>query len=152
MSANLFKSVKIKDREFSIKKFDAKTGAKLGRLVLVKAAPAMNTLGDIDNGKGKKSKAQIEKENREFYNILTDVLKELSDDDMDMVIDYCMRVCYEKFPDKDPVPVMDKDGTFLIEDVEYNLALTLRLCIEAIIWGASDFFGEDGLSLIQSLT
>ena len=148
MSANLYKSVKVGNREFVIKKFTAKTGLRLGRLILAKAMPIMDTKpGDANK---KKSKEQIDKENKEFYTMIGTIVGDLSDEDMDMMIDETMKVCFEKFPDKE-VPVMDKDGTYLIEDVQYNLALTLRLCVEAIIFGASDFFEENGLNLSQLL-
>ena len=40
MAKDIYKKVKINDREYVIKKFDAMTGLKIGRLVIAKAAPS----------------------------------------------------------------------------------------------------------------
>lgn len=170
MSANLYKSVKIGEREFKIKKFDAKTGLKLARLVIAKLAPMIPSLtnlveeepdeeeirkpggkeaaGSKEQGKPKKTKEQIEKENAEAFATIGAALEALEDEDLDILIDKCLRVCYETLPDGDK-PVMDEAGKYLIEDIEYSMGITIRLCIEAILWGASDFFAERSLNLNQ---
>ena len=36
-----------------------------------------------------------------------------------------------------------------VDDVEYDMGLTIRLCYEAIKWGAADFFGGKDSPLRQ---
>ena len=60
-----------------------------------------------------------------------------------MIIDKCLRVCYARLP-AGLQPVIDETGNYGVEGVEYDMGLTLRLCFEAIKWGASDFFAGNG--------
>ena len=81
------------------------------------------------------------------HNAMADrVLENLDDKDMDLLIDKCLRVCSKMLP-AGPEPVMDANGNYGIPEVEYDMALTIRLIVEAIRWGASDFFGGNGLDL-----
>lgn len=151
MPTNLYTSVSIGDTEYSIKKFDAKTGLKLARMVIAKAAPLIPLLTEGDDGKGKKNgkKPSITEDDR-LYSAVGTILNGLSDDDMDMIVDKCLRVCSVKLP-AGPQSVIDENGNYGIEGIEYDMALTLRLCFEAIKWGAADFFAENR-SLFNLLT
>lgn len=154
MSANLVKSVEINDREFIIKKFDAKTGLKIARLVIAKAAPLIPTLGnmadDANKGSKGKTKEQIQRENDQVFASVGQVLGALDDDDLDLLIDRCLRFCSERLP-AGPTAIIDQTGHYAIPDVEYDMMLTLRLCFEAIKFGASDFFDGDSSVLKQFL-
>ena len=157
MSANLYTSVTINDTEYQIKKFDARTGLKLARLVISKLAPIIPLLDLIDeneknkaDNKGKKGKQAPAMTDEQTYRMFGQVLGELTDEDMDMLVDKCLRVCYVNLK-AGPQPVIDEVGNYGVEGVEYDLALTLRLCFEAIKWGASDFFGGN-VSLSSLLT
>lgn len=138
MPTNVFTSVKINDVEYSIKKFTAKEGLKMARFVLAKMAPILPLLG------GKTSKD--DKDDDLIYSALSEVLNSMGDSDIDNLIDKCLRVCYVSFP-AGLQAIIDETGHYGVDDVEYDMLLTIRLCFEAIKWGASDFFGEKGSAL-----
>jgi len=138
MDSELFNKVTIRDSEYLIKKFDAKTGLKMARLVMARAKPLIALLAD--------GNAQSD---GQMYGAALAILGELTDDDIDALVDKCLRVCYVSDDINGLTPIMDRAGNYNIGGVEYDLALTLMLCFEAIKWGASDFFGEN--SSISSL-
>ena len=158
MSANLFTSVTINETEYKIKKFDAKTGLKLARLVISKLAPIIPLLDSIEAEEakkaaaakkdGKKAKA-IDINDQETWQMFGSALGQLADEDIDNLVDKCLRVCYVTLP-AGLQPVIDEVGNYGVEGIEYDWGLTLRLCFEAIKWGASDFFGGN-LSLSNLL-
>lgn len=139
MPTNIYTEIEVDGKKYSIKKFDAKTGLKIARMVIAKAAPLIPLLergGDGDNG---------------VYESVGAVLDTLSDRDIDDLVDKCLRVCYVSFP-AGLQPIIDETGHYGVEEVEYDLALTIRLCFEAIKWGASDFFGGSGSGLKQIMS
>lgn len=144
MPTNLYTSVTIGETEYSIKRFDAKTGLKLARLVISKAAPIIPLLetitADTDKDKEKDKGDKKPEENAKIYEAVGAVLETLSDEDLDNLVDKCLRVCYANLP-AGMQPVIDETGNYGVDNVEYDMGLTLRLCFEAIKWGASDFFG-----------
>ncbi len=133
MDSDILKSVTIGEDVYVIKKFTAKTGAKIARMVLAKAVPLIPLLGD-DSEKA---------DGDEVYSLVGEVFSSLSDDDLDGLIDKCLRSCFKQLP-AGLQPIIDATGNYGVPDVEYDLLLTLRLCFEAIKWGASDFFGASG--------
>jgi len=152
--SELYTSVTVGEREYRIKKFDARTGLKLARLVIAKAAPLIPVLEKImpdEPVKGKKpakapGNAASANDDEALYKMVGRVLEELDDSDLDLLIDKCLRVCYVALP-AGLQPVIDEVGNYGVEGVEYDMGLTLRLCFEAIKWGASDFFaGNNSLS------
>ena len=136
MAESIYTRVTINDQDYIIKKFDAKTGAKLARLVMAKAKPLIPLLaaGQEEGGEGGSEMGA--------YNAVFAILGELQDEDIDALIDKCLRFCYADLP-AGRQPVIDETGHYGVEDVEYDLPLTMKLCYEAIKWGASDFFGEN---------
>ena len=149
MDSNILKSVTIKDDVYVIKKFDAKTGLKIARLVVAKAAPILPFL-KVDTENGENAKEQTEaildrKNSDQVYEMVGRIMESLSDEDMDSLIDKCLRVCSKQLP-AGLQPVIDTLGNYGIPDVEYDLPLTIKLVFEAISWGASDFFGGKALA------
>lgn len=140
MATNIFNRVTIDDREFIIQKFDAKTGLKLARLVMANAQPLIPLLADESSRGGVT-------EDKTFRAVFA-ILGGLKDEDIDALIDKCLRVCYVDLP-AGKQPVIDETGNYGVDDVEYDPVLTIRLCYEAIKWGAADFF--DGNSSISKL-
>lgn len=133
----LYNRVELKERQWIIQKFDARTGMKMARLVMSRAQPLMPLL----RGGGELS------EDKSFSAVFA-VLGGLEDEDIDKIVDTCLRFCYEDLP-AGRQAVIDRNGNYGVEGVEYDMGLTLMLCYEAIKWGASDFF--DGSSSISSL-
>lgn len=134
MATNIYTNIEIDGVSYSIKKFTAKTGLKMARLVLAKLAPIIPML---DPGASTDDK---------LYETLAEIFDSLSDADIDNIVDKCLRECYVILP-AGPQPIIDETGHYGVEDVEHDLMLTLRLCFEAIKWGASDFFGEKSSAL-----
>ena len=134
MATNIYTNIEIDGVSYSIKKFTAKTGLKMARLVLAKLAPIIPML-DPDASTDDK-----------LYETLAEIFDSLSDADIDNIVDKCLRECYVILP-AGLQPIIDETGHYGIEDVEHDLMLTLRLCFEAIKWGASDFFGEKSSAL-----
>lgn len=167
MSADLYTNVTIEDRNFSIMKFDARTGLKMARLLLSKIAPLLPYIKtDNEGGKAdaeKKEEAQavkalaaaftkeMDKENEEsFYSAVALMLEKLDDDTIDYIIDKCLIHCYEVLP-AGTQPVLYPSGIYGVDGVKESLTLTVRLCFEAIKWGASGFFGGKNSDLLQKL-
>ena len=153
MPAELYTDITVGENTYAIKRFDARTGLKIARLVIAKAAPIIPLLdrGSEDpkaaKPKGRKQTGQnaadADPDNSQVYGAVGAILDSLSDEDLDVLIDKCLRVCYAKLP-AGPQPIIDEMGHYGVEGVEYDMGLTLRLCFEAIKWGASDFFAGKG--------
>ena len=131
--------ITIDDNDYAIKKFDAKTGMKLARLVIAKAQPLIPYLESEDDEKS---------DNGRSLGAVMGILSEMKDEDIDNLVDKCLRACYAVLP-AGLQPIIDETGHYGVEDVEYDMILTLRLCYEAIKWGAADFF--DGNSSLSNL-
>ena len=143
MASDIYSKVTIKEREFVIKKFDAKTGLKLARLVMAKAQPLIPLLAAKSKENGGEGITQ-----QNTFQAVFAILGELKDEDIDALVDKCLRVCYVDLP-AGRAPVIDEAGFYGVEGVEYDPILTMMLCFEAIKWGAADFFDEN--SSISSL-
>ena len=135
MATNIYNKVTVKDQDFVIKRFDAKTGLKLARLVMAKAEPLVPLLAAQDKPDGIPAGDGA-------YKAAFAILGELTDSDIDELVNKCLKVCYVDLPGG-RVPVMDEAGFYCVDDVEYDIVLTLMLCYEAIKWGAADFFDEN---------
>ena len=131
MATDIYKRIDIDGIEYNIKKFSAKDGLKVARLLLAKIIPLIPALdGTEDDVLGAAGPA----------------LESLSDSDLENLVDMCLRVCYKLLP-AGPQPIIDSTGHYGVPEVEFDIPLTLRLCAEAIQWGASDFFGGNGSAL-----
>ncbi len=126
-------TVEIGGDTYRIRKFTAKDGLKLARMIIAKAAPLLPVLSEENGG-------------NDSFDVFAKVLEQLTDQDMDFLVDKCLRVCSKLLP-AGPQEVIDETGHYGIPEAEYDMMLTLRLCVEAIRWGASDFFGGKGLDL-----
>lgn len=150
MSTELFTNITIGEDTYAIKKFPAKTGLKLARLVIAKAAPLIPLLDTPKANPNATAKEKAEKaaQDDHIYEAVGTILDSLSDEDIDDLVDKCLRVCYLSLP-AGLAPVIDDLGNYGVENVEYDMSLTIRLCFEAIKWGASDFFGGKNSTLGQ---
>lgn len=148
MATNIYNKVTINEQEYVIRKFDAMTGLKLARLVIAKAAPIIPLLDTGDDQKGAKKTAQDIANDERIYTVVGEVLSTMGDADIDDLVKKCLSVCYVDLP-AGMQPIIDETGHYGVEDVEYDMALTIRLCYEAIKWGAADFFGGKDSPLRQ---
>lgn len=132
MPTEIYNRVTIDEQDYLIKKMTAKEGLKIARMILAKAAPLIKYL-DRDASDGKI--------NDSMFDVVGRALESFSDEDVDVLIDRCLRVCYLSTP-AGQQPVMDEYGNYGVVDIEYDMGLIMKLCFEAIKWGASDFFEE----------
>ena len=170
MPADLYTNVTIEERNFSIMKFDARTGLKMARLLLAKIAPLLpyinadeseETGAKPDEQKQEEAKAvkalaasfkvKMDKDNEQsLFSTVGVLLEKLDDDTIDYIIDKCLTHCFEILPAGNQ-PVLYPSGIYGVEGVKESITLTVRLCYEAIKWGASDFFGGKNSALLQKL-
>jgi len=61
------------------------------------------------------------------------IMDALTDEDIDSLVNKCLSVCYEDLPAGLQV-VIDRQGNLCVDDIEYDMQLTIRLCYEAIKW------------------
>ena len=137
MADELFKTIDINGESFVVKKFTAKQGLNVARFILAKAAPLIPYLSEEESAEAD-DKAIL---------ALMNMLDDISDKDLDELVDKCLKCCYKNLP-AGMQAVMDSAGNYGVDGVEYDLLKTVRLCFEAIRWGASAFFGEEGSLLI----
>lgn len=137
----LYKMVEINGEMYRIEKFTARVGLKLARLLLAKIAPIIPLLG---NEEGEEEPAEAD--DNKLYAAVAAALESLNDRDVDYLLNTCLRAVSKMLP-AGPTAIIDANGFYGIPEVEYDLGLTIRLIVEAIKWGAGDFFGEKGLSL-----
>lgn len=128
---DIYKKVEVNGKDYVITKFDARTGIKLARLILSKASGILMSNGESED---------------ELTKMLVSVIGNLSDDDIDSILDKCLKVCSLSLPAGNQ-PVMDKNGNYGVKELEYDIVSSLKLCIEAIKWGCMGFFGT-GLSIL----
>lgn len=169
MSADLYTNVTIEERNFTIMRFDARAGLKIARLLLSKIAPLLSYIntdedeetGAKDDEKKQEAKAvkaisasfrvKMDKDNEQsLFSAVGVMLEKLDDDTIDYIIDKCLTHCFEVLPAGNQ-PVLYPSGVYGVEGVKESITLTVRLCYEAIKWGASDFFGGKNSALLQKL-
>lgn len=144
MPTNLYTKVTVNDTEYTIKKFTARTGMQLARLIMAKLAPIIPLLDT-----NKKTAEEIADDGK-LYATIGELLSTMTDADVDDLMQKCLSVCYVNLP-AGLQPVMDETGNYGVDGLEYDLGTTLRLMVEAIKWGASDFFGENLSALLRSM-
>lgn len=128
------KRVKVQGREFEIRAFDALTGSYIAYTILQKVLPAgmesqvqeMADMPDMPKGRTVMTK-------KEFLGLQKDVLS----------------VVYEVLPAR-TAPILNKNGSWGVADIENNTLLVLILTIQALAFNIGGFFGEGGLSELQT--
>lgn len=143
MAEQLFKTVEIDGETYMIRKFTAITGLQIARLIISKMAPIIPALSAAQSDAPDALAKNVE--------LLSQCLDSISDDEIAALTRKCLKVCKKKMA-MGYTPCLNEDGTYGVEGLEYNLSLTLRLCFEAISWGASDFFAASGLGSILSVS
>ena len=135
MAKDIYKTIEIEGEVYSLCKFDAMTGLQIARLLLAKGAPLV---------------AALSKEENNPYEALGILLSAFTDDELESLVRKCLRCCYKMMP-AGPQQIMDERGYYGMEGIEYDAPLITKLCVEAVKWGATDFFGERALGLFRQL-
>lgn len=125
------KRVKVQGREFEIRAFDALTGSYIAYTILQKVLPAgmesqVQEMPDMPKGRTVMTK-------KEFLGLQKDVLS----------------VVYEVLPAR-TAPILNKNGSWGVTDIENNTLLVSILTIQALAFNIGGFFGEGGLSELQT--
>ena len=123
----IYKQVEIGERSFRIGKFDAVTGSYIAWKLMGEILPMGIKVEGIPSAPGGSP-------------VMTKA------DFMDLQRD-CLYVCAELLP-AGPADVLNKNGSWGVEDMENNAKLALALTIHALTWNIVDFFDEN---LLQSL-
>ena len=138
MAEELYKSVEVNGEKYTIKKFTAIQGLQIAKMVISKFSPLLPYLDGNE-----------EVPPEAIMSLMT-AIGSISDEDVENLVKKCLKSCYKQFP-AGPQPIIDAMGNYGVADIEYDLVLTFRLCIEAIKWGTADFFGEKGSTLIAEV-
>ena len=75
-------------------------------------------------------------------------LEKISGDDFDYIVSKSLQSITEVLPAGES-PVMYANGTFGVENVEYDPILVLRLTCEAVMWSCGDFFDGNRLTSVM---
>lgn len=135
MATEIWKSVEIDGEQYSLRKFTATEGLQFVRLLLEKISPLIPTLSGDDELLSETGVYQLMK-----------MFGSISDADVETIVKKCLKNAFKVLPAGNQA-VMDSAGRYGVEDLEYDLLKTCKLCWEVIQWGCSDFFGEKGSAL-----
>lgn len=136
MADEIWKSVDIDGERYSVKKFTAVQGLQLVRFILAKFAPIIPVL----QGEGDMLSEEAAEQ-------LMAALSTINDDEVESLVMRCLKNCYKILP-AGPQAVVDATGHYGIEGIEYDILKTCKLCVEAMKWGCSGFFGEKGSAFV----
>ena len=125
------KRVKVQGREFEIRAFDALTGSYIAYVMLQKMLP--NGMEKQISGVPNMPEGRETMSKQEFFKLQKDVLS----------------VVYEVLPAR-TAPIMNKNGSWGVENIENNTLLVMILTIQALAFNIGGFFGEGGLSELQT--
>lgn len=149
------KNVEIEDRRFVVKKYTAMDGLKVAKLILAKVIPVfqdfMPLLKNRQNGELKaEAESNMIAEVVENFSLDTvaAALEKISGDDFDYIVSKSLQSITEVLPAGES-PVMYANGTFGVENVEYDPILVLRLTCEAVMWSCGDFFDGNRLTSVM---
>lgn len=126
--------IQIGNDDYQVRKFNSMTGLRIARLVIAKLMPIVPALGGGgggDNDGAISIDIALDKLGEALSNITDTELENLSID--------CLKHCSKKLG-SGYVPILDEKGRYRIPEAEYDAPLTLRLMLEAIKYGAMDFF------------
>jgi hypothetical protein len=121
----IYKQWEFGGRNWRIGKFDAMTGSYIAYKLMAEILPM---------GLGGKIGIPVPKNGTAMSKT----------DFMDLQKD-CLSVCSELLP-AGPAPVMDENGNFGVQGLEYDAKTVLALTIQALVWNVRDFFDESLLS------
>ena len=143
LTKNFKLEVDEKEEEFKIQKMNSFDGAYLMKFVSEKAMPLLKALAVRMNkdGEGLKKVESLEM----IGDSLTHLLESLDREDMKTLMMMCLQTVSIYLP-AGYQEVLDENGNFGVQNLEYNAAVCLRLTYEVIVFNCASFFEESGLS------
>jgi len=136
--------ITVDERQFQVRKFDARTGLKIAKLLVSKILPMLGSFLPFLTGEGSLDPSIDDTAwlDGMIGNLSLDQISHaidlVDDNDLDKLINFSLSHCYEMLP-AGPAQVLKHDGTYGVAGVEHDIIITLRLVVEAIQWGAKGF-------------
>lgn len=125
------KDIEINERSFRLNKMNARTGSyMLFKLVKILAPVFKNmTMDDID---------ELDLDSINLTEVLSSIF-DLPEEEFRYIQDNCLKTVKEILP-AGLADVIDKDGNFGIVDIEHDVALTMNLTVQSLMFNVSGFF------------
>lgn len=123
------KDIEVGGKKYRITKMDARAGSYVATKIALIGAPLLM--------------------NKKFDNeALATLLPSLNRRDFDEIQTILLK-CVQKLNEKDghllPEPVLTADGSFVDEELQYNVAAVMNITVQAAMFNVGAFFAEAGL-------
>lgn len=146
------KYIEVDGRKFCVKKYTAMTGLKVAKLLAAKIIPIFQDFVPLIKSVMKKENNGNSSAEEMIENISMDTiaaaLDKISEADFDYIVSKSLQSITEVLPAGE-APVMYENGTFGVENIEFDPVLVLRLTCEAVMWSCGDFFDGDRLGSVM---
>jgi len=147
------KSIEIDGRQFQVNKFTATTGIKIAKTLASKIIPVFDSFFPMiqqamSGSDFTRDELMANLDTLLDFDGISKALDMVSEKDLDYIMNTSLTYCYEVLPAGN-AQVRNEDGTYGVQDIEYDAILVLRLVVEAIKVGVGDFF--DGNRLTSTL-
>lgn len=159
------KNIEVEGRKFVVKKYTARDGLKVAKLILAKIVPIFQDFIPlvkkmINNNKSPLRFSDKSNDNKESEMIsevidnfsldtIASALDKISEEDFDFIVTKSLQSISEVLPAGE-APVMYSNGVYGVENIEYDTVLVLRLTCEAVMWSCGDFFDGNRLTSVMS--
>lgn len=165
------KNIEIEGRKFVVKKYTAMDGLKVAKLLLAKVIPIFQDFmplvkkmagsvktplkSDKSESKATEKDAGVESDmiaeviDNFSLDTIASALEKINSEDFDYIVSKSLQSITEVLPAGE-APVMYSNGTFGVENIEYDPILVLRLTCEAVMWSCGDFFDGNRLGSVMS--
>lgn len=159
------KNIEVEGRKFVVKKYTARDGLKVAKLILAKVIPIfqdfiplIKKMTDsrksplmLNNDKSDKKESEIISEVIDNFSLdtIASALDKISGEDFDYIVTKSLQSISEVLPAGE-APVMYSNGEYGVENIEYDPILVLRLTCEAVMWSCGDFFDGNRLTSVMS--
>lgn len=140
MARQTEKTVEIQGRKFTVRAFDAFTGAYIAFTLMEKMMPM---------GMEEKVMSTLQAEGKNPELMLPQSRALMTKGEFNSFVRDCLSVVSEQLKGRD-CPVLNKNGSWGVADLENNTMLVLLLVINALVFNVADFFTGDGLKDLQS--
>jgi hypothetical protein len=140
------------ERKFAVYKFDAQTGFYISLLLSSKFLPILDSfemgsmiISAFKNNNEEDNDGLTEKALSSFsFEKISKALGGISKNDLKEIVTAALMNCHEILP-AGQTPVLNENGTYGVDGIEFDYILTMRLVAEAIILSAGSFFDVNRL-------
>lgn len=136
-----------KEMTFQLKKLSVIDGVYLSKVVAEKIMPIFDSVKEIfkpTNTKTTNVEQRTDEVMSEVMQSLPKLLSSISKEDLETIMGTCLRSVSALLPAGwQPVMIGDR---FCVEEVEYDIAITLALCYEVMEFNLGSFFGGSSLT------